>query len=467
MSVITRDFINKNIEFFDLESEFNYKFNELSEKIDIFKNLFLEHGVDDKKSYSVVIGIMPSLDQTACLFACFELGITVCIIDYYRLDNFTQYQYVDPKTELLLPIDFFIVRTDSDTDKFDYFNSICKKTIVLNKIKKIKKNKNKTIYAKPNSIIMKCTSSGTTGTPKVITHSHQFMYNLALRNSIFFDNHVAINYNLNHGSSFATYFLPALCSKNVDKISNIIDQLFYKEQKNKNFFKKINHIMMTYKDHVEDFIKYFANKETTIYTLTSIPSDFKIYTNLKFKDIISFFGCNETSGPVLINKISNKNFSSSYYYIVDNFYDISIDSGTLNVKMPYYNNLTIDTKDRFINTDSNSIFEFKGRDDLIKINGKEIKNYNFELLKNTNELTESDFIFDVQENLIYLAIWKSYDDVELKIKKINKTLTEFTKNKHCIDKYAILDKHEFMSGIKIDNELIRHYFRKYVKYQKL
>ena len=47
---------------------------------------------------------------------------------------------------------------------------------------------------------------------------------------------------------------------------------------------------------------------------------------------------------------------------------------------------------------------------------------------------------------------------------INKNITykDIFDDLHCIEKYTVLDKSEFMTGIKIDNELIRHYFRKYV-----
>lgn len=459
MTVITREFINKHIKYVDTIDDYEYSFDDLSHEIDFFKNLFQSYGVDGKTSKSIVIGFSPGLQQTACIFACFELSITICIIDYGRSDNFTQYQYMDPKTELLLPIDFFIVADENDTDKFNYFNSVCDNTIVINKILKKDYTTNNVVLTNKESIIMRCTSSGTTGTPKIVEHNHQFIYYLSHRNSKFYDGIVAIVHNLNHGSSFATFFLPALCSQSVEKIFNF-NQTFTK--KSTSYIKMVDHIMIPYSYQILEFLK-ISTEKNIIYTLGTIPSYFlKYYQNKKVKDIISFFGSNETSGPTLVNRLSNTDFSSSDYQIIDNFYFTILKSNNvLDVKLPYYKNKIINTKDMF-NEKSPGVLKFLGRSDLTKINGRQVSKIDIHNFIKQEQFTEFDVVYDIEENLIYLVFWTDYKEIDKKIKKINKNLAMYTDNLHQINKYAILNKIEFITGVKIDNELIRHYFRKYV-----
>ena len=460
MTVLTREIINKNITYKDVFNNSEYSFDELSKEIDFFKNLFQKYGVDEKTSKSIVIGFPPGIQQTACIFACFELSIVVCIIDYGRPDKFTQYQYMDPKTELLLPIDFFIVFDELDTDKFNYFKSVCNTTIVVNQLSKKDYSNNKTVYSTGKTVLMRCTSSGTTGTPKIVEHTHEFMYHLSFRNSKFYDETVAVSHNLNHGSSFATFFIPIMCSMSVIKIVNFINQDI-NDQRNKDHLPEIDHIMIPYSYQVLDFLK-ISSPITTVYTLSSIPLYFlEFYQNNKIKDIVSFFGCNETSGPTLINRISSPEFDSSRYFSIDEFYFIFLKGNKLQVKLPYYKNKIIDTKDVFRRENKNS-FTFLGRTDLIKINGLAVSKLDYEHFVGQENINNSNVVFDVAENKIYLAIWQNCDDIDKKIKKINKKLKKYSGDLHCIEKYTVLDKSEFMTGIKIDNELIRHYFRKYV-----
>jgi hypothetical protein len=246
----------------------------------------------------------------------------------------------------------------------------------------------------------------------------------------------------------------------VIKIVNFINQDI-NDQRNKDHLPEIDHIMIPYSYQVLDFLK-ISSPITTVYTLSSIPLYFlEFYQNNKIKDIVSFFGCNETSGPTLINRISSPEFDSSRYFSIDEFYFIFLKGNKLQVKLPYYKNKIIDTKDVFRRENKNS-FTFLGRTDLIKINGLAVSKLDYEHFVGQENINNSNVVFDVAENKIYLAIWQNCDDIDKKIKKINKKLKKYSGDLHCIEKYTVLDKSEFMTGIKIDNELIRHYFRKYV-----
>jgi acyl-CoA synthetase (AMP-forming)/AMP-acid ligase II len=120
---------------------------------------------------------------------------------------------------LLLPIHFFILSTAGTTNKFAFFNGACETTILLTD-ETFDYTPNQTVNAKPDSILLKCTSSGTTGTPKTVYHTHEFIFAVAMRNATMFDGMIGQAFNLSHGSSLATFFLPTLFSENVTDYIN-------------------------------------------------------------------------------------------------------------------------------------------------------------------------------------------------------------------------------------------------------
>jgi hypothetical protein len=176
-----------------------------------------------------------------------------------------------------------------------------------------------------------------------------------------------------------------------------------------------------------------------------------------FKSITSIFGSNETSGPVFesfidINSIEQ---DSQQFTKPDNFYTIKLqETGLLSVTLPVYNSEII-TNDIFEKNDN--YYTHKGRSDLVKIDGEilDIKIINDLNLKNK----ELYIITDTVKNCLYLAFWNNTNA------QLEHTYNDFFKNnfkKVSIKKTAILDKNKFFTGIKIDNEMLREYFRNYV-----
>ena len=66
-------------------------------------------------------------------------------------------------------------------------------------------------------------------------------------------------------------------------------------------------------------------KNGIVYTLSIIRKEWipAIQDN-RIKDIISIFGSNETSGPVMINQATDIDFTENTYKLVDNFYQINV-----------------------------------------------------------------------------------------------------------------------------------------------
>lgn len=454
-SIITRNLINKNIIFSDFNEsfeEYKYTYDDLSGRIDFYKNYLLSIGC--KQGESVLIGYSCGIDQISLVFAVCELGLNFIINDYKILDN--DFDFIDTKTKILLPIDYYFDYDNASDFKKSYMSMICKHSITKSDLDDYHNyDKNDLILSNRDDVLMKCTSSGTTGTPKLVQHTHEFLLNISNRNKMFFDGTVGLSYNLNHGSSLATYFLPALFSERVNKFVNMPAHLMRRDgyithiKEIDDVIHTFDHLMVPYENQLNRVLENYDSKKISYYTLTSITP--LLYQKRdRCKDIISFFGCNETSGPLLINRASFSNFRRNVYQKVDDYYEIkSIDPLTIHLK-EY--GVDLNTNDVFEIEDG---FKFIGRKDLLRINGIEIQSELYdEILESLN--IDGSFIYDTAYNEIYLAIWEECD---IKLKYINSNMNRISNDAHSVSKYAILDKNKFVSGVKLDQELLRCYFR--------
>lgn len=457
--LLTREIINKNIKFKDY-SRINdelvnteYDYSALSSKIDCFKN-YLQNNYTIVPGQSALIGVRhASLTQLAVVFAFLELGVSLAIVDYERDDDFIDHNYIDPKTKLLLPIDFHVVN-NSGHNKFKIFQKICTNTIILDDIKNYDDTPNVTINCTKDSIALKCTSSGTTGTPKVIHHTHEFLYSLCRRNSGMFAGNAAFIFNLNHGSSPATYFFPILMSEKILECQNL-SWMILKEVLNLNV---TDHLLIPYSHQIDSLLTIDTfNNNLTIYTLSTIKRNWIPHIkSKKLKNIVSFFGSNETSGPVLINQLLNTPFLENKFTLIDNFYDIEInETGEILITLPIYNK-QICTNDKFKKIKEH--FLHLGRSDMLRINGLNVNVEKYEHI--TNNYVDGQIIYDTTFNTMYLAIWE--DDPKLEqIHSLNYFLKSISNNAHFISKFQQLDYKKFCTGVKLDQELLRDYFRNY------
>jgi hypothetical protein len=173
------------------------------------------------------------------------------------------------------------------------------------------------------------------------------------------------------------------------------------------------------------------------------------------KQIISIFGCNETSGPVFINSLSQgqTDFVMNEFRLLDDFYGVSInDHNQLVVTLPTYNtNITM--QDHF--EQLNQKFIHHGRSDLIRINDTEIELFYILNLCEKHNI-DGQCTVDKQYERIYLALWA--DDPNA-INVLNHDLNEKYKSTIKIHQTMILKKPEYMVGIKLDHDLVRQRFR--------
>lgn len=489
-NVISRHMISDNFLCLPLHKGVEYNKQDLVSKIDLWKYV-LKFKCSAEPGESILIGMqILNIDYLAACFAAAELSLKIVIIDYSRNDDFKDLNYYDPKTKILSPIDIFLhdfskeefTKHPTALSKFTFFSKCSNRTYSIYNdldfgIRDIEKfNIAKNIFPNPSDILMRCTSSGTTGTPKIVEHTHEFLYKISVRNSEKFSGECLHVRNLNHGSSLAVYLLPTLISDNVSK--HIFYDLGAKDTADsmgetkafeefifdfKDFYDSLEYVIFPYPFMIDEFIDASIRNKVkwsrlNVQTLSYIQDKPKrAIAEGVIKSITSIFGSNETSGPVFTASIDRQRIShdASLFDRVDDFYGITIyDSGLLGVTMPVYNTEII-TNDLF--EQQGVFYKHKGRSDLVKINGEvlDIKSIN-----DLNSRNESAYLVtDTVKNCLYLAFWNERCD-SIKEEYINFFSKNFRRIQ--IDKTAVLNKSKFLTGIKIDNELLREYFRNYV-----
>jgi acyl-CoA synthetase (AMP-forming)/AMP-acid ligase II len=478
VNTITRNFISDNFVFTDIRSESlkTYDKENLIEKINLWKYI-LKYQYNAVAQESILIGMQViNINYFAIVIAAAELSLKIVVVDYNRTDKFRTVEYKDPKTKLLSPIDIFLhdfpdntIETDQVYAKFVFFKTHSRRTystdssLTFTLIPELYKNI-ESIMPQPSDVLFRVTSSGTTDIPKVIEHTHEFISSISLRNAKHYKGTAVHINNLNHGASASVTLLPLLASKNVDKhlfydgadtssINGLIDALMpYKDE--------IGYMSFPYPFLIDKFIEVSREKNISWPQLELITLSY-ILDNAKhavrdgiFNSITSMFGSNETLGPLFVNTSykENWNVDSRYYIITDDFYNIKLsDEGKITVTIPIYNK-DVETNDYF--DKDGEYFIHRGRSDMFRINGETI---NMSTVNDLNKQNTSVYIVvDTVYHCLYLACW---EDLELDTIHAIKDSIESKFERIKITKIAHLDKSNFYYAIKIDNELLREYFR--------
>lgn len=441
-TLITREVINKNIKYTgcsgNRDSDKLYDYNDLCKEIDRFKNILQYNNAQKGQT---VYNFMRGTRSVSLFFAASELGLITCITDVTKSSRklfFDNENYIDAKTKSVMPIDFvFEDKISKEFSKRKMYCDIAETVIVYDK--NFDCSYNNIINATDDSIIAKTCSSGTTGTPKSISHSHSFICKLAKRNSKSFYGNVMSTNIFHHASSFATFFLPSLLSDKVECVHYDYEQNYLTDN-----IKNIDHVQFPYTNNIKQFLTQTISDtpQLNVYTLAKVDTSWKKYLGVKIKDIISLFGSSETSGPIFTQNLSDENFEVDRFVDPDGWYEPKIIDGKLNL-----------TGDRFEYNDDGS-YKFLGRDDVVKIQEQEIslREINQEA---TKLIGRCHVTLDTKLDKVYLCVWNNEDKLSSEIEKF------ISLNKLDIQTkiFSWLDREKFMCGIKIDNEAIRDHFR--------
>lgn len=487
MNTIDRDFISSNFSAVNLvdgycQERVNFNKADLVEKINLWKYI-LVHRCKAKPQESILIGSHTlNIDYIASIYAAAELSLIITVVDYIRTDDFRDSKYKDPKTQALLPIHIFLHDFPKDLaekdpeafSKYIYFQEISERTysIVDDDINfkidnQFDYSQAISIMPKPDDILVKATSSGTTNKPKIIEHTHAFIRGVAERNMWMFGGTALHVKNLNHGASAAVTLFPVLANDDVKQhviyAINEDDPLEHFVKSIEEFREDLCTVSFPYPFFIERFIassrKFNLNwPNLRVLVLTYTLESIKLAARDGIiKNVTSLFGSNETLGPLFINVFDKENWDkdSRLYTKFDDWYNLELsEEGKLIVELPVYNRLET-MNDVFKMEDG--FWVHQGRSDLLRINGEDIEISKIDNLNKQNE----DFyvIVDTINHCLYIAYWvvKTQQEVNDYISKVESNFKQ-VEVKHAMQ----LKKENYYYGFKIDNELLREYFRHHI-----
>jgi hypothetical protein len=463
--LINREFVSKNFSCRQKNYDKFFTYDEFIEQVNFWKAILLEK---HKAKAGQTIGLgwsLVDINYFAAAVSAAEIGMILVVLDNVA--------HNPAKLNIFYPLDLFIKESSLSFDGLDDLLANCKivedsRIVYDYVIQHPEKFQQYTAtMCSPQDVVMYCTSSGTTGTPKKIQHSHKFMSELAKRNAkIFkFDGNVCHTCSLHHGSSLATYWLPALTSDQckshhifpVKTRQDIIDLAYYCQDY------EINHLQLPLWKHINEFLEQSRSQQIrfndlTIYTLSYIePAWQNILRELGNVKIISLFGCNEASGPIMSTKLDagTIDFDPKKFYLCDDFYQVTLDDDSLRVALPVYQNLQVTMQDKFTITES--AYTHHGRNDIFRVNDIEIDVAWFLSLPQSLGINGT-LVFDTVRQKIYYANWDN-ENLENNVARINCELTE--RCSLTIDRFANLEQDQFIYGIKIDHDMIRQRFQRF------
>lgn len=473
MKVITRKILHPDLivryKVYQLETDKSYTSETIDRKslcIDIAKaKTYLVKEKRFQKGDKVVLATTHWPEYLVWFFAVSELGGAFVISDSPSLFNST---LIDYRLSLYSKIDHFIFYHNEHSS----FESL--KEVYINqssyKDYHIDRKIDKRVTCQPGDIILYSTSSGTTNKPKVIAHNHNFFYELIDRNAKIFNlkskDRCLHTKNLHHGSVLGVYFLPTIKHCRFHFWQNMImedgwmqDFLDYVKRFN------ITRCLIFSNSHLKSINLHLQPSHSKFTIKFNILSAFclsdidNIIRNCKH-EIISVFGCTETSGPLFLLRLDNSNYTTKNFKNfgkpLDNFYEISLDNESiLSVKTP--DGDIISTGDQFnlINQEYIHVRRISGLKisdtpiyldllsnviDKFKINGRTLKNG-----------SEYDLISDKLYSKIYMRC-----NFDIDLEKLNDFIIDQLKTTAYNICTVLVDQREkYLGGIKLDAEKLR------------
>jgi hypothetical protein len=455
--LITRDIL---LDDFVLVDHAGGVFNraQLSDRIDHWKS-YLLNDIGVTKGQRVGFALLKmNIEYVALFFACCELGLIIVILDWSMqlTDNSLRVAGVSP-------IHIFLADTkDLGTGKRYVHHAervIDISGVDLDRIVPVRVP----YEISPEDPVVLTTSSGTSGTPKPVYHNHGFIAALARRNTFLFNKDEPVIHirNLHHGSSLATFFLPALAGVAEHHVMTVP----LGQDGTRNLARYVSRhdiaaIQFPYPTNIDDFLKTsFQEKirfrNLRIFTLTYVLEEWQpMLVTLGIGEITGIFGATESSGPVFLSRMNPETqFNPRFFSHPDDFYDIIFEKGTISVK---HKELNFKFPDKF-EKDENG-FIHNGRNDIIRINDVLITINQLKAIIRESDV-DGELICDSLHQKIYLALWREPVSVDLTTKHVEARMRiDYPELR--ISKSDVLDKSAFIGGIKVDAELIREHFRK-------
>lgn len=420
--IITRDWIKDDSRFYARLGEECTK-EELCLRINFWKEKLLEEGAKPGDKVGILL-ISSDINFIALMFASFELGLK--LVPLHRPNS--EKECLKPKSNAHLPLDFLILFSWENnpllTIPEKHFSENSRKVINFSyddwhiESKKCVSTNQTPDFCKSSDDIILCNSSGTTSTPKLINHTHEYLYDLGkfLVDHLELEEDDAVFHpsSINHGGSLSVYFFPTLlkCKNHyfhlsVDKTENV-DDLYshFAECMDKHNITKILSPDGFFTDNLVHAIDKMERglPNATIIILTFInPKWLDVVKKGKIKKIISVFGCSETGGGLFLPYIdkNTENFDPKFLRKpTTGFFDIKEVNGMLTVTLP--NGDVVETEDIVEERDEGFYFIRKNR--LKKINDVEINPLDIiALLEEKYSRNHFEIVVDEIKNMLYIV----------------------------------------------------------------
>lgn len=484
--IITRHILHKNLTLTVHRGLYEIDFYKGSDLIPLINRAktYLIKEKQCKPGQSIFLTDVTWPSYLAWFFAGAELGLNFIVSEVPLLSN--NFDIIGKRLlEKYGTIDFFI--GDIRTGKAllgDTFSDIDKN--LLNDYHD--ESLGNVVHATPDSILIKSVTSGTTGEPKLVTHTHKLFYLLMDRNAKIYNlqtqNRCLHTKILHHGSVIGVFFLPTLkyCARhywiNPSKLPAKVG--FYANMETTDLDLDHRNILFSQiltkviNDQLIDRVLLFydminilffnvdrdynkTNKtKATLYVLSPVKKIIldKLIKEYNF-ELVSIFGCTESSGPLFLQVLNNENYDSiienNFGKPLDDFYDLNIlDNQELEITMP--DNNKIIPGDRFEKIGDD--FYFLGRRNNFKIEGQTILTTLlvdfFESKFNMKIGHDFNLVFDQPNQKIYLRYETPIDLIQL-----NKELSTILGQAYKIHYQSTDPIKNFMSGIKFDADLFR------------
>ena len=404
------------------------------------------------------------------MLAVYELGMRLVIL--HRPNNKKECE--TPKSNAHLPLDYYMIF--SSFEENPVFGLAAKhymantKNIITFHVSDWQKEKHTYrlkddlvgILVEPKDDLLLCNSSGTTSDPKLIFHTHEYLYKLCdwnWKELDYTEDDVVLHLStINHGASLSVFAFPAFraAKKQFFNISapnenytvvlaeNPTEPYYYDFLVKHCQYYGVTKILCANGAFIDNFVKAINRSEhglpnTTIVVLCFINPRWSIpIEENKLKAVSSPYGCSEAGGPIFnikLDKDNSNNFDPRFIGMpTEGFYKTSLVDGKLSVELPIVNK-TIDTEDNIKEVWGG--YYFVGKNKLKRINDIDINPIDIiELV----EYYSSRYNFEVYVDEVYNELFIITNDplmIHYK-QKIMDDVTQFYNN-HVTLKDIIFD----------------------------